>query len=79
MLSLPLGGGFIKFATNNHRTASIQQDLGRDNMRLNRLFDAPQNTHSCIPVKDIPNVTSKIQWQAGQRTLSQLILKLISG
>ena len=56
MSSLPLGGDFIKFAANNHRRASIQQALGRDNMRLNRFFDAPQNGHSCIPVNHTTGV-----------------------
>ena len=51
MSSLPLGGHFIKFATKNHRTASVEWPEAGVLLRLNHLFDAPQNTHSCIPVK----------------------------
>ena len=50
MSSLPLGGVFMKFATKNHRTASVEWPEAGVLLRLNHLFDAPQNTHSCIPV-----------------------------
>ena len=56
MSSLPLGGDFIKFAANNHRLPSVAGPLARSICVSTGYFDAPQNGHSCIPVKALIHV-----------------------
>ena len=51
MSSLPLGGDFIKFATKNHCLPSVDGPRPVFYCASTGYFAAPQNTHSCIPVK----------------------------
>ena len=53
MSSLPLGDDIVKFAANNHCLPSVDGPRPVFYCASTSDFAAPQNTHSCIPVKTI--------------------------
>ena len=53
MSSLPHGGDFIKFAANLPLLASVAGLSAGPICASTGYFDAPQNGHSCTPVRDV--------------------------